>query len=154
MDNLKDSIYAKALNPYTQCGIVLLCFVGILLISKLAVLVGMSTSDPTMAWTLAATFLLFFVLFNSVFSLSAKNDNAYWTKSFISFIGYAVLSAALAYFIAGLAIEEIGAYKWIYIVISFVYLVFISIIGFMKRIVEFAQKEEWTKPMRRSKKRR
>jgi len=133
---------------------VLLCYVVVLMLSKLMVLVGMSTSNPAMAWTLAATFLPFFVLFNSVFSLSAKDDNSYWTKSFIAFIGYAVLSAALAYFIAGLSIDEIGPYKWIYVVISFVYLVFISIIGFMKRIVEFAQKEEWTKPVRRSKKRR
>lgn len=148
------SIYAKAMNPFTQCGIVLLCFVGILLISRSAVLLGVSVKDDTMPWTLAATFLLFYVLFNSVFSLSAKDDNSYWTKSFIAFAGFAVLSGAVAYFVAGLTVEEIGPYKWIYIVISFVYLVFISIIGFMKRIVKFAQREEWTKPMRRSQKRR
>jgi hypothetical protein len=65
----------------------------------------------------------------------------------------AAVSGLIAYFMAGIPFEEIGAYKWIYFVITFVYLVFISIIGFMKRIVNFAQKEEWTKPMRRSKKR-
>ena len=121
--------------------------------SRLAVAVGMSVKDDTMPWTLAATFLLFFVLFNSVFSLSAKNDNSYWTKSFLAFAGFVILSGTVAYLVAGLSFEEIGPYKWIYIVISFVYLVFISIIGFMKRIVQFAQREEWSKPMRRSKKR-
>jgi len=127
--------------------------VAIMIIARLAVSCGISTKDVSMPWTLAATSLLFFAIFNSVFSLSAKDDNSYWTKSFISFAIFAVLSGGIAYFVAGISFEEIGPYKWIYIVITFVYLVFISIIGFMKKIVLFAQREEWTKPMRRSKKR-
>jgi len=153
MRNTDNSIFAKAMNPVTQCVIVFGVFVSILVIARLAVVAGIFTKDVTMPWTLAATSLLFFAIFNSVFSLSAKNDNSYWTKSFMAFAIYAALSGAVAYFVAGIAIEEIGPYKWIYIVITFVYLVFISIIGFMKKIVLFAQKEEWTKPMRRSKKR-
>lgn len=153
MDNSDSSIFAKAINPYIQSGIVLTGFVIILILGYLSRIIGFSGEDPTFAWTLAATALLFFVLFNSVYSLTAKDDNTYWTKSFISFVGFVLVSGLIAYLVAGLSIDEIGPYKWIYIVISFVYLVFISIIGFMKRIVKFAQREEWTKPMRRSKKR-
>jgi len=152
MSNTDNSIFSKALNPYMQVLIVLGTFLSLLALAKVAEILGITHLDPDFAWTLAATFLLFFAVFNSVFSLSATNDNAYWTKSFVSFMCYAVFSGLVAYFMAGLSIDEIGPYKWIYIVISFVYLVFLSIIGFMKKIVQFAQREEWTKPMRRSKK--
>ncbi|MGK0452465.1 MAG: hypothetical protein ACJAXE_003142, partial [Neolewinella sp.] len=45
-------------------------------------------------------------------------------------------------------------YKWIYFVVTFGYLVFLSMIAFMKKIVEFAQKEEWNRPKLRQKKRK
>ena len=146
-----NSIFSKALNPFVQVIIVLSTFLGLLAIANVLEIIGITTLDPAFAWTLAAAFLLFFAVFNSVFSLSAANDNAYWVKSFISFAVYAAMSGLVAYFVAGISIEEIGPYRWIYTVITFVYLVFISIIGFMKKIVQFAQREEWTKPMRRSK---
>jgi len=148
-----NSVFERAMNPFIQCVMVFLSFVAILIVARMSVATGLFNKDITLPWTLAATALLFFVIFNSVFSLSAKNDNSYWTKSFVSFAIFAVLSGGVAYFVAGLTAEEVVPYKWIYIVISLVYLVFISIIGFMKRIVLFAQNEEWTKPLRRSKKR-
>ena len=153
MSNADKSIFSKALNPYSQVIVVLSAFIGILILAKIIEAIGMMDLEQLFAWTLAATFLLFFAVFNSVFSLTATNDNAYWTKSFICFAVYAIISGLVAYFVAGVAFEEVGPYRWIYIVITFVYLVFISIIGFMKKIVQFAQREEWTKPTRKSKKR-
>lgn len=153
MNKADNSIFSKDINPYRQFVIVMAVFIGILILSEIVDAAGITAIEPAFPWTLAASFLLFFAIFNSVYSLAAKDDNTYWTKSFFSFLAMAGLSGFIAYFMAGLSFEEIGPYKWIYFVITFVYLVFISIIGFMKRIVNFAQKEEWTKPMRRSKKR-
>lgn len=39
-------------------------------------------------------------------------------------------------------------------VVTFGYLVFLSIVGFIKRIVEFAQREEWNQPRPRNRKKR
>lgn len=39
-------------------------------------------------------------------------------------------------------------YRWIYIVVTFGFLVFLSMVNFMKKIVEFAEKEEWNQPRR------
>lgn len=153
MNQTDNSIFGKSISPYQQATLVLAADFGILIIAKLAEAIGITSLDEAFPWTLAAALLLFFAIFNSVFSLSAKDDNSYWSKSFIAFGCFVVLSAMVAYIVAGLSMEEIVTYKWIYIVITFVYFVFISIIGFMKRIVEFAQREEWAKPMRRSKKR-
>jgi hypothetical protein len=78
----------------------------------------------------------------------------YWGRSIYSFAGLAAASGLLAWGLSGLSISEAGSYKWIYFVVTFGYLVFLSMIAFMKQIVEFAQKEEWNKPKLRQKKRR
>lgn len=104
-------------------------------------------------WTIAASFLLFFAAGNSVMSLLSKNADQYWTRSILSFVGLAVLAGGTAYLFSSLGMSEAGSYKWIYIVLTIGYLVFMSIIGFMKKIVEFAQREEWNQPRVRKKKR-
>ena len=97
-------------------------------------------------WMCAASFLLFFALFNSIFSLSAADTNEYWTKSMIAFAGLALLSGLCAWGFSKLSVNEAGSYKWIFIVVTFGYLVFLSMMGFMKRIVEFAEREDWQSP--------
>ncbi len=55
----------------------------------------------------------------------------------------------MAYLFSSLSLNEAGSYRWIFTVLSFGYLVFLSILGFVKRIVEFAEKEDWQRPKKR-----
>jgi len=103
-------------------------------------------------WLTAASFLLFFALFNAIMSATSQNLMKYWGRSIYSFMGLAAGSGLLAWAFSGVPIGEAGSYKWIFFVITFGYLVFLSMIAFMKKIVEFAQKEEWTKPRLKNRK--
>ena len=105
--------------------------------------------EPEFPWLTATSFMLFFALFNSVFSLSCKDINQYWGRSMLAFALLAVATGFLAYFFSAMSIHDVGPYKWIYVVVIFGYLVFLSIMGFMKRIVEFAEREEWNAPRKR-----
>jgi len=96
--------------------------------------------------------MLFFALFNSVLSLAAEDINRYWSRSMMGFAAMALAASFLAHFSSGLSLFEAGSFTWIFQVVIVGYLVFVSIIGFMKKIVEFAQNEEWAKPKKRSKK--
>ena len=75
----------------------------------------------------------------------------YWGRSIYSFMGLALGSGLTAYLFSSLTISEAGSYRWIYVVLTVGYLVFLSIVTFMRRIVEFAQKEEWNHPRIRHK---
>lgn len=110
--------------------------------------------EQRLPWTLAATFILFFAIFNSLISLMTDNMDRYWTRSILSYVALAGAVALLAWGFSSLTINEAGSYKWIYIVLTFGYLLFLSMIGFMRKIVEFAQREEWNQPRIRQKKRR
>lgn len=106
--------------------------------------------DPLFPWLVATSFLLFFAMFNSVLSLASEDSNKYWTWSLFSYIGLALVSGGLAYLFSSTSINDARSYKWIYVVLTFGYLVFLSMVGFMRRVVDFAQREEWEAPNRRN----
>lgn len=151
MSNAQSSIFDRTTNPIYQA---LLCFgVGlvIILVSKLIQVVHLMEVPPRFPWMTSATFILLFTMLNSVVSLSVKNMTQYWGRSIYSFMGLAVVSGLTAYLFSSLTINEAGSYRWIYFVLTFGYLVFLSIVTVMRKIVEFAQKEEWNHPRIRRK---
>lgn len=105
-------------------------------------------------WTIAASFVLFFAAMNAIMSIFTQNMDNYWSRSILSFIGLAAISALLAQLFSKLTMNEAGSYKWIYIVLTIGYLVFLMMLTAMRRIVDFAQREEWNQPRLRQKKRR
>lgn len=148
------SIFESKIDPLYQAG-------GSLAAGFLFMLVGAAVGagsedfvTPKWPWLCAASFLLFFAVFNAIMSATSKNLMKYWGRSIYAFLGLAVLSGLLAWAFSGMSIGEAGSYKWMFFVVTFVYLVFLSMVAFMKQIVEFAQKEEWNRPKLKQRKRR
>jgi len=61
----------------------------------------------------------------------------------------AIVLSALSYLASSVAFNDAGTIRWIFYVLTFVYLVFLSILNFMKKIVSFAEREEWSAPKKR-----
>ena len=154
MKNTSESFYSKAYNPYMQGGIILGASIIIMLLSKLSNYMGLIASNPDFCWLTASAFLLLYAVGNSLFCLSADDINKYWLNSMLTFALLAALSAGAAWGLSGLSLEEVGGYKWIFVVLVFGYLVFLSIIGFMKRIVEYAEAEDWQAPKKKRRERK
>lgn len=152
MQPTDSSIFAKAYNPILQAGLTLGGVVVFILASKIVKLTGLLYVSDRFPWMTAAAFLLLFALFNSIFSLSSKDLAKYWGKSIYSFMGLALTSGLLAYAFSSLSINEAGSYRWIYVVVTIGYLIFMSMMAFLRKIVEFAQREEWNHPRVRRRK--
>lgn len=154
MQDSKSSIFEKAIDPVMQA---LLTFGGVLvfiIISKFINAIGILSVSAKFPWMTAAAFLLLFAVFNSLYSLTAKSIIKYWGRSIYSFMGLAAASGVVAYLFSSMTISEAGSYRWIYVVVTFGYLVFLSLMAFLRKIVEFAQKEEWNQPRIRRRGRR
>ena len=139
----------KTYNPLAQAGVVFLAGLLVTFLSKLLNITGLLEVSDRFPWLTAAAFLLFFSLFNSITSLGVKDLNDYWTKSMIAFVGLAVFSGFCAYLFSDIAIGDAGSYRWIFIVLTLGYLIFLSMMGLIKRIVEFAEREDWQSPKKR-----
>lgn len=142
MNDQRQSFLDRMESPiYQATGILLL---GILIVATAKLLDGLGAVDlaPRFPWLISASFLLLFALLNSILGLQAKEINQYWQYSVYSFIGFLFVSAGVAYLFSGIAIGDAASYKWIYFVLTIIYLVFISIVRLMRFIVYLAQKQE------------
>ena len=151
MAHASQSFFDKAYNPVYQALASLAGVISIILLSKMANAIGLVEIPDRFPWLTAASFILLFSLFNSVFSLATDNMVKYWGRSIYSFLGLAAGSGIVAYLFSHIPISEAGSYRWIYFVLFIGYLVFLSMMATIRRIVEFAQKEEWNHPRIRRK---
>ena len=137
----KKSILKKDISPIKQALFVLGMLIIFNVLAFIINIIGIN-SGPLVAWEISLSLTLFFAIANAVFFLNAVDKNKYWTHSIFSFAGLVAASIGIATLISGIGINEAGSLKWIYFVFSFGYLVFISIIGLMRRIVEIAIKQD------------
>lgn len=147
------SIFERRIDPLVQAGVIL---IAVLLVDIFGAIVNGLSADGTgsrFPWLCAASFMLFFALFNSVLSAASPNMIRYWGRSLYSFMGLAIGAGLLAWAFSGLSIFEAGSYMWIYVVVTVGYLVFLGLISIIKKVVTFAQKEEWNQPKIRKRKR-
>lgn len=146
MSKPQDSFSENINNPIIQAAVMLGGSIVITILAKGMAAMGIIDISDRFPWMSAAAFMLCFSAFNSVFSLSAPNMMKYLGKSIYCFMGLALTTGLFAWFVSSLSIGEAGSYKWIYFVVTIGYLVFLSMMGFMKNIVDFAQKEDWSHP--------
>lgn len=140
------SFFQNYQDPRVQVAMVYICVLFIMCLAFLVQSVDSTQVTPKFYWLTCTAFMLFYSVFNSIGSLATDNLNEYWGKSMYSFALLAVLSGVTAYGFSGITIFEAGSYSWLFKVVFFVYLVFMSLVRSMKIIVEFAQREEWNSP--------
>jgi len=140
------SFFERKIDPLKQA----LAFVGATAASMILTLLlnktGWYTVDTLFPWTIATTFLLLFAVFNSMMSLNADSALKYWGRSVYGFIGLAFVNGMAAWLVSGVPIGQAHSYRWIYIVVTIGFIVFLTLVNLMRKIVSFAEKEEWNQP--------
>lgn len=147
------SFLERSISPYLQGGIALGAATLLIFLGKVAATAGLDMS-PKFAWMSVGAFMLTYAVFNSILSLVAKDAAKYWGQSIMSYLGLVFIGGGLAHLVSGLSLNEAGSFRWIFTVLSIGYLVFLSIVNLMKKIVEFAMREDWQNPRIRNKKKR
>lgn len=145
---MNERYYKKLENPAVQALVVLTGALALMLIGWFLTVTKVYPAEPLFAWSIATAFMLLFAMLNSLMSLRADSFTRYWGRSMYSYLGLALCTGLAAWMFSGIPLREAGTYRWIYIVVTFGFLVFLSMVNFMKKIVEFAEKEEWNQPRR------
>jgi uncharacterized membrane protein len=129
-------------NPVYQAILIFGVALTLAGLEKLANVIGIMDSKPNSPWIVMTAFILFFTIANSILSLRVENLNKYWAVSIISFVAILACSALTATLLSGLSIDEAGSFRWLFMVLTFGYLVFLSIVRLIRRIVEYAIKQD------------
>jgi len=143
------TIFEKKIDPLRQAAMFLAAAVLFMLITLLLNQTGWYEVDRLFPWSIATAFLLLYAVFNSLMSLNSDSSAKYWGRSVYGFIGLAFANGLAAWLFSGIPLRQAQSYQWIYIVVTIGFLVFLSMINAMRKIVQFAEKEEWNEPRKR-----
>ena len=135
------SILLRELDPFILAGSLLTLSCLVMLIS-FSIFQSQDEPDWSKIWLIASSFVLCYVIFNSILSYSANNINRYWTRSFIGYVALILISGGVAYALSGIPIDEAGTYKWLYVVFTMCFLIFLVIVRLMRTILDLAQKQD------------
>lgn len=93
-------------------------------------------------WIVSTAMILFFIILNTVVALRIENALPYWSLSIISYLGLLAFAYGWCFLLTGKHIDEVGSFRWLWMVLTMVYLVFYVITRSMKRIVDLAIKQD------------
>ncbi len=130
-------------KPISQFAIIATTAILIMTLYKLVALLGWNHNEKQFYWTLGGTFVMFFAVANSVTSLNVKGDlSHYWQRSTAAFTFLALGLGALAWLYSGLSPREAGSILFILVVLTFGYLLLLSVMRLFRKIVNIAQRED------------
>jgi uncharacterized membrane protein len=139
-----NSLFARAIHPLKLLGVVFIFF--LVFVAVLYTLQSTDTIDPKPVryWEAAFTSVMIFIIFSSALSFSYPNKTKYFMFAIISFLILMISTGILAAFISGQHIDVGGAgsFRWMYVMLTFSYLVLLAIVNSMFKILEFVKKQD------------
>lgn len=139
-------------EPIVQAVIAATFMVFLLMVAALVSVTGSTPFSGRMPWVMVTAMLLLFAMFNSITCLGTSDPARYWNRSVMAYVALAVFAYGGARLVSGVPIDAAGSFRWLFFVVSFSYLVFVSIVNLIRIIVAFAEKEEWHAPRARTRK--
>ena len=136
------SIFQKEIHPIYQAGVAIVLNIIAILIFNSSIDYETSPNGGIVLWEISFSILLAFMLFNSVFSIPYNNRLQYFRDSIFCFMAVAAVGGLLAHYISGLSMDEAGHFRWLYICFTFTFLVFLSIVNLMRKIVDIAKRQD------------
>ena len=134
------SVFAKEMNP----KIIALGILGFMALVHLTIKIYDASHDDfdkINYWIVSATFLLFFTLFNSIFGFTSNDFSKHWANSIVGFVLVAGMGIGMAWLLSGMSIGETRLFKWLYVVLTIIFLVFQSILGMIKKLIQILNRE-------------
>ncbi len=139
---MSTSIFKRKLHPLKQAAFALVAMLLIDLIYKSFSEGSESGSNPKIYWEITAALILFFAMMNAVFTIAYEDLNYYWKFSIPSFALVLFGGCGLAFLFSGMTMNEAGTFKWILMIFSFGYLILMTMVRSMIKIIKMAQRED------------
>ncbi len=134
-------IRGKIDKPIFQAIVLVL---SCLLLQMLAFLIYNNTSAEValVPWIISGAFTLLYAFFSAIMLLKTRDINAYLIQSVAGYVIVLLLGGGLAYAFS-LGVEGgFDSMRLIYSLITFSFFVFLTIVFFMRKIIEYAQRQD------------
>ncbi len=129
------------ISPLKQGILILILFSATIMYLWVAV-PTIQEAQELRSYLFACSFLLFYIIMNSFFSFGAANRMTYYQHSIFTYLGLLILFVIICQIISTVKLNEAKSYAWLFYVFSLVYLVFMTIISLIRKIVDIAIKQD------------
>jgi hypothetical protein len=93
-------------------------------------------------WIVSTAMILCYVILNTVVALRIEPIIPYWSRSVIYYVVLLAFTYGWCFLLSGRHIDEVGSFRWLWLVLTLVYMVFFAIARSVKRIVDIAIKQD------------
>ena len=93
-------------------------------------------------WIVATAMMLCFVILNTIVALRIEPIIPYWSTSVMLYLGLLAFSYGWCWLLSGKHIDDVGSIRWLWFVLTMVYMVFFTIARSMKRIIDIANRQD------------
>ena len=93
-------------------------------------------------WIVATAMMLCFVILNTIVALRIEPIIPYWSASVMFYLGLLAFSYGWCFLLSGKHIDDVGSIRWLWFVLTMVYMVFFTIARSMKRIIDIANRQD------------
>ncbi len=93
-------------------------------------------------WIVTTAMMLCFVILNSLVALRIEPIVPYWSKSVMLYLGLLAFSYGWCYLLSGKHIDDVGSIRWLWFVLTMVYMIFFAIARTIKGIIDIANKQD------------
>lgn len=94
------------------------------------------------SWIVATAMVLFFIILNSIVALRIEQGIPYWSQSVMYYLGLLAFTYGWCFLLSGKHIDEVGSFRWLWFVLTLVYMVFFVIARSIKRIIDIANRQD------------
>ncbi len=134
------SIFERQVHPLKQAF--MLAFSALVILTIIKFTKGDATDVSTLYWEVSASCILFYAMMNSIMSMGYDDQNFYWMYSMLGFALLLISTLGLSFLYSGVTIDEAGSFRWMILVFTFGYLILLTIVRSMRKIIEIAQRED------------
>ena len=142
MEPKKQSIFDRPFNPIHQGILVLAIYIILLCTIIFLNSIKWINFQPLDHWKYATSMILFYVMLCCVFCFSAKEKMIYYRNSIFTYVILLFVFSGISQWFSGLSIFEAESYSWILTVFSIIFIVMLTIINMVRKIVEIAIKQD------------
>ncbi len=129
-------------RPYLQAGIVALMVIVLTLVDAMLPHSEAIFEANTSSWIVATAMLLFFIILNSIVGLGVTNLLKYFSQSVVMYLILLVFCYGWCFLLSGKHIDDAGSFRWLWFVLTLVYMVFFVIVRSIRTIADAANRQD------------
>src|SRR4030095_27983 len=129
-------------KPLHQVALIVGMTIVFTLIDKILPHNNLFFEEKSGSWIVGTAMIFCYIIINTILALRAEPILPYGSKSILIFVGLLAFTYGWCYLLTGKHIDEVGSFRWLWIVLTMVYITFFIIARTMKRIVDIANEQD------------